>query len=95
MGDSAVIDFGTADIHLTANSESPSAVLVKIDIIKNGVIWQTINPMLLTYEVALSDDAVTEDGYYRIEITALDEATGSYTFAWSNPVFVKVPSQAR
>jgi hypothetical protein len=90
-----VITHGTAQIHLTANSESPSAVLVKIDIIKNGVIWQTIAPMSPAYGDTLSDDAVTEDGYYRVEITALDPATGSYTFAWSNPVFVKVPGPAR
>jgi hypothetical protein len=95
MGDRAVITHGTAQIHLTANSESPSAVLVKIDIIKNGVIWQTIAPMSPAYGDTLSDDAVTEDGYYRVEITALDPATGSYTFAWSNPVFVKVPGPAR
>ncbi len=95
MGGRAVIDLSTAEIHLTANSESPTALLVKIDIIKNGVIWQTINPMSPTYEGALSDDAVTEDGYYRVEITAYDLDTSSYTFAWSNPVFVKIFDPAR
>jgi len=94
MGDRAVIDLGTAYIHLTADSESPSALLVKIDIIKNGVVWQTISPMSPGYDATLSDDAVTENGYYRVEITAWDQDAGSYTFAWSNPVFVKVPGSA-
>jgi hypothetical protein len=89
MGDTAKISDGSAQINLSVTSESPTAVLVKIDIIKNGEIWQTITPLTPTYAAALTDDSVTEDGYYRVEVTALDLATGGYSFAWSNPVFVR------
>jgi hypothetical protein len=34
---------------------------------------------------------VTEDGYYRVEVTSLDVVSGRYDFAWSNPVFARVP----
>jgi hypothetical protein len=95
MGDRAVIDLGTAAIHLTANSESPSALLARIDIIKNGVLWQRIEPWMPAYDATLTDEAVTENGYYRVEITAYDPAAQSYTFAWSNPIFVKVPGAER
>jgi hypothetical protein len=95
MGERAVIPHGTAHINLTADSESPAAILVKIDVIKNGGIWQTFAPMSPAYEATLSDDMVTEDGYYRVEITALDLSDGTYHFAWSNPVFVKVPGAPR
>jgi hypothetical protein len=94
MGERAVLPHGTAQIHLAANSESPTAVLVKIDVIKNGQVWQTITPGSPAYEATLSDPAVTVDGYYRVEITALDLADNSYHFAWSNPVFVKVPGSS-
>jgi hypothetical protein len=95
MGDTAEIDSGSAEIHLDANSESASAILVKIDIIKNGEIWQTINPFTPVYEATLLDDGVTEDGYYRVEVTSMDPSTGQYYFAWSNPVFVEIPDPAR
>ncbi len=95
MGERAVIPRGTAEIYLLANSESPGAVLVQIDIIKNGELWQRLSPMAPTYEATLVDDAVSEDGYYRVEITAYAPAGGSYSFAWSNPVFVKFPGPPR
>jgi hypothetical protein len=44
-----------------------------------------------SYEDALVDDGVTEDGYYRVEVTSLDMVSGLYYFAWSNPVFARVP----
>ena len=91
MGDTAYILDGVADINLSASSESPTAILVKIDIIKNGSVWQTFNPMSPTYEIALGDNAVTGDGYYRVEVTSYDLVDGSYYFAWSNPVFARVP----
>jgi hypothetical protein len=90
MGDKAGIDDGAAKINLIVRSESQTAVLVKIDIIKNGVIWQTINPYLPVYQNTLTDNLVTEDGYYRVEVTSLDVASGKYFFAWSNPVFVEI-----
>lgn len=91
MGDTAVISRGVANIHLKVSSENPTAVLVKIDILKNGVIWRTISPLSPTYKATLSDKLVSEDGYYRVEVTSLDPASGEYFFAWSNPVFIDVP----
>lgn len=91
MGATVEISSGIAGIHLSVNSESPTAVLVKIDIIKNGAVWQTISPFLPSSEINLSDELVTEDGYYRVEVTAFDPTFGEYHFAWSNPIFVNVP----
>jgi len=91
MGDTAYIFDDTANINLSVNSESETAILVKIDIIKNGDILQTISPMSSTYEITLSDNAVTENGYYRVEVTSVDVISGNYYFAWSNPVFVSIP----
>jgi hypothetical protein len=84
----------TAELNLSAASASPTAILVKIDIIKNGAIWQTLNPMSPTYAGTVLDADVTENGYYRVEVTSLDMATGAYYFAWSNPVFVSTSSGA-
>ena len=72
-------------------SGNAAAILVKIDIIKNGDVLQTISPLSSNYEDTLVDDGVTEDGYYRVEVTSLDMVSGHYYFAWSNPVFVRVP----
>jgi len=91
MGDTAYVFDGTANINLSVASESPTAILVKIDIVKNGDVWQTINPSSSDYEDTLVDDGVTADGYYRVEVTSLDMVTGNYYFAWSNPVFARVP----
>jgi hypothetical protein len=91
MGDTAAISDGIAKIHLKVNSESPSAFLVKIDILKNGVVWKTVSPLSTTYKQTLSDNLLTEDGYYRVEVTSLDMVSGKYYFAWSNPVFIDVP----
>jgi hypothetical protein len=90
MGDTAYLSGSRAKIYLAVNSESATAVLVKIDIYKNGQVWKTFNPMQASFDAALSDGEVSEDGYYRVEVTALDAGTGDYSFAWSNPVFVRV-----
>jgi hypothetical protein len=90
MGDTAKISDGAANLNLSVNSESPTAILVKIDIIKNGQVLQTISPMWFTYADTLAD-TVTEDGYYRVEVTSYDMVSEAYHFAWSNPVFVDVP----
>jgi hypothetical protein len=91
MGDTAYVPDGKARLKLSVVSESPTAVLVKIDIIKNGEIWQTLNPMTPTYQTTLSDKSVTAAGYYRVEVTSYDVVSGNYYFAWSNPVFVSIP----
>jgi hypothetical protein len=50
-----------------------------------------MSPLSPTYQTTLADGGVSEDGYYRVEVTSLDLASGNYSFAWSNPVFVRVP----
>jgi len=89
-GTSYIAAGGSANLNLSANSEIPTAVLVKIDVIKNGEVVQTISPMSPTYAATLTYP-MTERGYYRVEVTALDLATNAYQFAYSNPVFVKCP----
>jgi hypothetical protein len=91
MGDTAYLSNSTANINLSVDSESPTAIVVKIDIVKNGEIWQTLNPMAPTFGATLPDSDVRQDGYYRVEVTSWDVSTDSYHFAWSNPVFVDVP----
>jgi hypothetical protein len=91
MGETAAIGDGNANVNLRVDSESPTAILVKIDIVKNGDVWQTMSPLSPTYDATLADEGVTEDGYYRVEVTSMDLVSGSYYFAWSNPVFVTVP----
>jgi hypothetical protein len=92
MGSTTRIASGeSASLNLSAKSESPTAILVKIDIIKNGDVWRTISPMQPAYEDTLVDESVTEDGYYRVEVTSQEQPNGPYHYAWSNPVFVSVP----
>jgi hypothetical protein len=90
MGDTAYVENSTVKINLDISSASATAVLVKIDIIKNGVVWKTISPSAPFYMANLKDDQVSEPGYYRVEVTSLDLVDGSYHFAWSNPVFIAV-----
>jgi hypothetical protein len=72
------------------DSESETSLLVKIDVVKNGEAWRTVEPMTRAYENTFVDDGVSEDGYYRVEATSQD-AADNLSFAWSNPVFVDVP----
>jgi len=91
MGSTALVPAGgSANVNLSVNSESPTAILVKIDIVKNGEVVETINPMSPAY-AGTPTYPMTERGYYRVEVTSLDMATGAYHFAYSNPVFVKCP----
>jgi hypothetical protein len=90
MGDTAYVFDSAADIHLNVNAVTPGFILVKIDIIKNGVIWDTIAPNSPTYKATL-EDTVIEDGYYRVEVTSSNLSGTVIQFAWSNPVFVRVP----
>jgi hypothetical protein len=93
MGDTAYVFDGAADINLRVNAVTPGYLLYKINIIKNGVIWATITPYAPNFEDTL-EDVVTEDGYYRVEVTSINIITGKTEdtqFAWSNPVFVRVP----
>ncbi len=92
MGGTAhIASGGSAKLNLRVSSESATAILVKIDIIKNGELWQTISPMQPVYEDTLVDDSVRENGYYRVEVTSQDQPSGPYYYAWSNPVSVSAP----
>jgi hypothetical protein len=69
-----------------ASAESDSAVIEKVDIVKNGEILKTVNPNTAAYGETLKDD-VSGKGYYRIEVTSYDASSGQRYYAWSNPVF--------
>ena len=91
MGETAFIDANeTASIALTMDSQSPTAVIAKVDVIKNGQVWQTLTPNVATFETTFEDTDVNVPGYYRVEITSYDLVTGKYQFAWANPVFVNL-----
>jgi hypothetical protein len=82
------------DLELSVDSQSPTAVLIKIDIIKNGEIWHSIplNPAtspISSVETLLIDEGMVSEGYYRVEVTSFDLVDDSYQFAWSNPVFFR------
>ncbi len=90
MGDTAYVMDGVTNVNFAIDSESPTAILAKIDVVKNGVVWRTLAPMAPSFQVSLPD-VVDRDGYYRVEVTAYDVLSGKYSFAWSNPVFVRIP----
>ena len=90
MGDTVrVPGGGSAKLKLSVKAETAGFTVAEVKVIKNGQVWQTIKPAEPAYEATLEDESVTEDGYYRVEVTSSDDA-GNYQFAWSNPVFVKI-----
>jgi len=76
----------SVSVNASANSESASVIVEKVDVIKNGKVLKTINPGSATYVETLKDN-VTGSGYYRIEVTSYDSSSGARYYAWSNPVF--------
>ncbi len=94
MGETAYIaNGGTASINLSVDSEDPNFKLVNIIIIKNCDSGSSSLPLVIppnssNYDDTV-DDTVTEDGYYRVEVTSMD-SSGALQFAWSNPVFVRI-----
>jgi hypothetical protein len=84
----------TANIHLTMSSESLTAIIVKVDVIKNGKVWQSLTPKQAVCELTLQDAQVSESGYYRTEIVSYEPVSGVYQFAWANPVFVNKAADA-
>lgn len=91
MGETAAVEAGKpVRILLRVQSGSDTALLTKIDLIRNGELLTTLHPNESEYEDVI-EDYVAESGYYRIEVTARDEATGRESYAWSNPIFVRLP----
>jgi hypothetical protein len=76
----------TVHINLSVDSESQSALLTSVAIIKNGDIFFAEAPMTAAYAIQL-EDSVSADGYYRVEVISM-EADGKPRFAYANPVFV-------
>lgn len=79
---------GIARIHLTGDAENANAVFVKVDIVRNGQVLQSLTPQTPTFDVTI-EDAEPTNGYYRVELTTMDLTTNAYQFAWANPIFVK------
>ena len=73
-------------VNASANSESASVIVEKVDFIKNGEILKTVSPASASYVETLKD-GVTGSGYYRIEVTSYDSSSGRRYYAWSNPIF--------
>ena len=97
MGQTAWIDVDaneSAELSLSMNSNSPSAIIAKVDVIKNGQVMQTLAPNLPVYDVNIIDEDINSVGYYRVEIVSYDTISGEYQFAWTNPIFVnKIPTR--
>ncbi len=74
-------------MRLSVNSESPTAVLVRVDIIKNGEVIHSDQPLAPSYMIRLDDD-VAGDCYYRVEVTSMESSDGRPRLAFANPVFV-------
>lgn len=90
MGQTVEIGAGqNARIRLSGNAESDSSVFVKVDIIRNGEVFETLTPQTPTFDVMIEDENPVH-GYYRAELTTMDVQTKTYQFAWANPVFVHV-----
>jgi hypothetical protein len=85
MGETAGLK-KTAKVEVGADSESASAVIEKIDIIKNGEVVETIKPNTNQGGETFQDD-VSGKGYYRVEVTSYDSSSGQRYYAWSNPIF--------
>ncbi|MBD3343635.1 MAG: hypothetical protein GF401_01080 [Chitinivibrionales bacterium] len=77
-------------IAIDVESDSPTSIIVKIDIIKNGEFFETITPYQPSFSTELVDHALATDCYYRVEVTAFDMETNAYSFAYSNPVFTRL-----
>jgi hypothetical protein len=91
MGETAAVESGKpVKIAIKVESGGDSAILTKIDVIKNGELLTTLSPNASAYEDVL-EDFVSEPGYYRVEVTARDETNVRDSWAWSNPVFVTLP----
>ena len=90
MGETVhVASGGSVKLRLNVKAETAGFSVAEVRVVKNGEVWQTVKPLKDSYEATLDDKAVTEDGYYRVEVTSSDDA-GNSQFAWSNPVFVKI-----
>ncbi len=90
----------TANLEISIDSESPTSILVEVNVIKNGEVIYQADPMVPTFEIQLADE-VTEDCYYRVEAIALEMADANPVlgiepkprFVYANPIFMKVPAQ--
>jgi len=92
MGETLVLGGGILPtLNIKIDSSAPSANIVKVTIIKNGLPWQTYNPNLPSFEEQIEDNVAT-NSYYRIEVVEYDPILDEKHFAYSNPIFVKLPS---
>ncbi len=90
MGQTTIIDNGIAELKLDLDSENDKFVLTNVNIIKNGILWQSLAPMTRTCKITLKDDNVSKNTYWRLEVTSCNENKTQYQQAWSNPVFARI-----
>jgi len=90
MGDTVdIATGGSVKLRLSVKAETAGFTVAEVRVIRDGQVWQTIEANKGAYDVTLEDETVTEDGYYRVEVTSKDDS-GNSQFAWSNPVFVRI-----
>lgn len=80
------------NITLGVSAEKPGLLLETVKVIKSGVTILDASPMKPRFQ-SRSQNSVSGDCYYRVEVTAVDPALAAlgrypYFHAWSNPIFV-------
>jgi len=91
MGETLLLTAGaSATLNIKIESSAPSANITQVDIIRNGLWWKTFNPNHTSFEAHIETNVAT-NSYYRIEVKEYDPVLNETHFAYSNPIFVKVP----
>lgn len=93
MGETLVLTRGVSPtLNIKVESSAPSANIIQVDIVKNGIYsWQTFSPNDTSFEAQIEDTSVATNSYYRIEVVEYDPILNETHFAYSNPIFVEVP----
>jgi len=95
MGETLLLTAGAAILNIKIESSAPSANITKVNIIKNGISWQTFNPNHTSFEAHITLDAsiISKNSSYRIEVVEYDPVLNENHYAYSNPIFVRLPPQ--
>jgi hypothetical protein len=98
MGETVKIEGLCNDVHsvaidVSAKAEAAGRIITSVKVIKNGEVLMQAAPNAPAYQQDI-EDTVTENSYYRVEVTTIDMAlyaggTYPYFYAWSNPIFVE------
>lgn len=93
MGETLLLTGGVSPVlNIEIGSSAPSANITQVNIIKNGMMWKTFNPSQPSFEAQIEDPNLATNAYYRIEVVEYDSVLDETHYAYSNPVFAKLPS---